>query len=85
MLLLALGVCLLSSCSTSTEQAAQNAIDEAKGNLSFGFNTGRVENGYELSGHAGTRIMGVKPYASFKVGVKYEPQPPVELAPVVVK
>lgn len=59
---------VITSCTFST------VSEQAKSNLSVGVSADKVDSGYELSGHAGTNIFGVEPYASFKVGVKYNPQ-----------
>ena len=58
----------ITSCTFST------VSEQAKSNLSVGIDTNKVDTGYELSGHAGTNIFGVEPYASFKVGLKYNPK-----------
>jgi hypothetical protein len=64
LLLIALTV---TSCSTVRDSVAQ----QVKGNLSVGFDTDKVDNGYEVNGHASTNIFGIEPYTSFRIGVKY--------------
>jgi hypothetical protein len=59
------------SCSTVKDTAAQ----QAKGNLSVGFDTQKVDNGYEVNGHASTNVFGVEPYAAFKAGIRYNASP----------
>lgn len=70
---LIVSISLLSSC-TSVKTASQGAAEQVKGNLSVGFSTEKVENGYEVGGHASTNVFGIEPYASFKAGVKYNPK-----------
>lgn len=62
---------MVTSCSTVKDNVAQ----QAKGNLSVGFDTQKVDNGYEVNGHASTNVFGVEPYASFRAGVRYNTAP----------
>lgn len=70
---LIVSISLLCSC-TSVKTASTDAAEQVKGNLSVGFSTEKVENGYEIGGHASTNIFGLEPYASFKAGLKYNPK-----------
>ena len=75
--LFAIAMLSLASC-TAVQQGTDSALDQAKGNVSVGFSTTKVEKGYEVNGHAATNVFGVEPYGSFKVGVRYNPKTPVE-------
>ena len=72
----------LISCS-SVQNGTDAALEQAKGNVSVGFGTTKVEGGYEVNGHASTNVFGVEPYGSFKAGVRYAPRRPVEQRVVV--
>jgi len=75
----------LASC-TSVKEQTNAALDQVKTGASIGFVTEKVENGYQVSGHASTNVFGVEPYSSFTAGVRYAPRRPVEqVAPVVVE
>lgn len=69
------------SCSTVKEQT-NVALNQAKTGASIGFNTEKVEKGYQVSGHASTNIFGVEPYGSFTTGIRYAPRTPVAVEPV---
>jgi hypothetical protein len=72
-ILLILLISLTASC-TVVKNASNGATQQAKGNLSVGFSTEKVEQGYEVNGFASTNIFGIEPYASFKAGLKYNPK-----------
>ena len=65
--ILLITLAMVTSCSTVKDTVAQ----QAKGNLSVGFDTQKVGNGYEVNGHASTNVFGVEPYASFRAGIRY--------------
>lgn len=67
--ILLISVALLSSCTIGNQVS-----DQAKGNLSLGFSTKKVDAGYEVSGHAGTNVFGLEPYVAFKAGFRYNPK-----------
>lgn len=69
------------SCS-SVKDTTNAALDQARSGASVGFNTERVDGGYQVSGRASTNVFGVEPYGSFTAGIRYAPRRPVE-APVV--
>lgn len=74
----AIGIC---SCS-SVKSTSEAALDQAKTGASIGFATERVEQGYQVSGHASTNVFGIAPYSSFTAGIKYAPKRPVAPADV---
>jgi hypothetical protein len=73
-LLLALA---LASC-TTIKQTSQNALDKLRTGADVGFATEKIDQGYQISGHASTNVFGIEPYGSFKAGIKYAPQDTVE-------
>lgn len=78
-ILLILLVSLAASC-TVVKNTSDGAAQQAKGNLSVGFATEKVDKGYEVNGFASTNIFGVEPYASFKAGLKYNPKKSQDVA-----
>lgn len=70
-------VALLASCS-SVKETSDAALAQAKTGASVGFSTGKVEKGYQVSGHASTNVFGVEPYGSFVAGIRYAPRVAVE-------
>lgn len=62
----------ITSCST-VKDTSNSALEQARTNISVGIGTQKVEGGYEVSGHASTRVFGLEPYGSFTAGVRYVP------------
>lgn len=73
-LLLALA---LASC-TTIKQTSQDALDKLRTGAAVGFTTEKVDQGYQVSGHASTNVFGIEPYGSFEAGIKYAPQETIE-------
>ena len=67
---------------SSVQDASNSALDQAKGNVSLGFSTKKVDKGYEVAGHAGTNVFGIEPYGSFVAGIRYNPKTAEAPAPV---
>lgn len=66
----------IASC-TTVRPVAENVKEEAKGNFSATFHSGKVveEDGtesLEVSGSVSTKIYKIRPYASFAAGIAYE-------------
>jgi hypothetical protein len=67
----------LASC-TSLKQTSEDALDQLRTGAAVGFTTERVEQGYQVNGHASTNIFGIEPYGSFEAGIKYSPHDAIE-------
>ncbi len=65
------------SCS-SVKDTTDAALDQVRSGASVGFNTERVQGGYQVSGRASTNVFGVEPYGSFTTGIRYAPRRTVE-------
>lgn len=68
---------VLASC-TTIKQTSQNALDKLRTGADVGFATEKVDQGYQISGHASTNVFGIEPYGSFEAGIKYAPQEAIE-------
>jgi len=69
------------SCST-VKSTSDAALAQAKTGASVGFSTEKVEQGYQVSGHASTNVFGIEPYSSFVAGIRYAPKRPAVPADV---
>jgi hypothetical protein len=76
-LLLFVTTLMFVSCS-SVKDTTDAALDQVRSGASVGFNTERVQGGYQVSGNASTNVFGVEPYGSFTAGIKYAPRRTVE-------
>ena len=76
-LLLFVTTLMFVSCS-SVKDTANAVLEKARSGASVGFNTERVENGYQVSGRASTNVFGIEPYGSFSTGIRYTPRRTVQ-------